>query len=415
MKSFTMAAVAVAATAGAAGAGGIDRARLSYGVLFEQGRYMELGVSTASPSVQGAYVAPLTAFGPTTGNMAQSYTTLSFAYKADLSDRFSYALYVNTPYGADALYTLGGYTGLEAHWSSTQVAAIARYKVNEGVSIYGGVRAVTSSAEIRIPDLLIRGALGQGASALAAQARAAAAAGQAATAARLGAAATAYGTMATTSPAGSLDYTAEGASDTRYAPVIGVAYERPDIALRVGLTYEPGFTHEFATVETGRALGVTGGPTTVTGITAVEVPDTITLDFQTGVAKDTLLFGSVRYAKWSVWEVRPAGYDGVFQTDITSFDNDVMTYQLGIGRRINDNLSVFARATYEEPKGGEASRLAPTDGVTSFGVGGTWRKDNIRITGGIEYATVGDAVDGSGTTFSGNDVLGVGLTVGFTF
>ena len=109
------------------------------------------------------------------------------------------------------------------------------------------------------------------------------------------------------------------------------------------------------------------------------------------------------------WEVRPTGYNGVFNSDITSFDNDVITYQIGLGRKLNDNWSVFTRASYEKANGGIASRLAPTDGQSTFGIGGTYTRDNLKITGGVEYIRIGGAVDGSGTVFEGND----GMVLGF--
>lgn len=411
-KSVLAASAAVSLCATASFAGGLDRSRLAYGAMFEDGRYIELGFSRVNPSVSGSYTGGLAGLGASTGSMAEGYTTYSFAYKADAGDRLSYGLFVNTPYGADANYLSGAYRGLEAHWDSNQTAALLRYELGGGFSVTGGARAVTSKADIVLPDLLMRGGLAQAAGALAAQA-AQVAPVDPALAAQLGAAAGAYGALA--GSATDLTYTAKGKSDTQVGAILGVAYERPDIALRVGLTYEQGVTHSFDTTEIGAILGVLGAPTTRRDITEVEIPDAITLDFQTGIAADTLLFGSVRYAEWSLWEVRPQGYDATFADSITEFDNNVVTWQLGVGRKVNDNLSVFARASYEKANGGIASRLSPTDGMRGLGIGATWRQDNMKITGGLEYAKLGDAVDASGTRFEGNSALGVGVTVGFSF
>ena len=188
----------------------------------------------------------------------------------------------------------------------------------------------------------------------------------------------------------------------------------PDIALRVGLTYESGVTHDFATAELFSGPAPDGSSTT-----EIEIPKSVTLDFQSGIAKDTLLFGSLKWSEWSTWSVSPPIYQAVIPGTandvITNFDNDVLTWQLGVGRRINENLSVFARATYEKANGGISSRLAPTDGTKGIGIGATWRQDNMKITGGIEYAKLGDAIDSVGTVFEGNKAVGVGISVGFTF
>jgi len=388
-KTALMATSALLLGATAASAGGIDRSRLPYAAMFEQGNYVELGFSSVTPEVSGAYVGPAAALGPNTGNMAESYTTLSLGMKTQINDKLSVGLFLNQPYGADAKYTSGFYTGLEAHWDSNQIAALVKYDVGNGMSVMGGVKRVESSATIRIPDQMIR------ASMLAAGGSAAALAGAA--------------------PAGSLEYNAKTDKDAQTGIIIGAAYERPEIALRVGLTYEQGFTHSFASSESLPAFAVTPLGGALNDTTKIEMPRSIALDFQSGVAKDTLVFGMIRYANWSVWEVRPPLYNGAFNDDVTSIDHDVVTYQLGVGRKINDNLSVFGRASYEEAKGGVASRLAPTDGSTSFGVGAIWRKDGLKITAGVEYAKLGDATDASGTKFTGNDALGVGISVGYSF
>lgn len=388
-KAALLATSALAVCATMASAGGIDRSRLPYAAMFEAGSYAELGFSTVSPSVTGAYAAPASLLGASSGNMAERYTTMSLGFKTDLTEKLSVGVFVNQPYGADAKYTAGFYNGLEAHWTSNQIAALVKYDVAEGISVYGGAKYVTSKAEIAIPDRMIRASM-------------AAAGGTAAG-------------LAAVAPQGSLNYTATTESDSQAALIVGAAYEKPEIALRVGLTYEQGFTHSFATTETLPAFAMTllGGSRSST--TDIEMPRSLTLDFQSGVAKDTLVFGMIRYSEWSLWQVRPSLYNAAFNSSVTQIDNDVMTYQLGVGRRLNDNLSVFGRVTYEEAKGGVASRLAPTDGSTSIGIGATYRQDKLKITGGIEYATLGSATDASRTSFTGSDALGFGVQIGYSF
>lgn len=415
LKSILGASTVLVMGASVAHAGGLDRSRLPYAALFESGRYVELGFSTVSPSVEGTYpaqiagLAPLLGFAHSggTGNMAQSYQTFSFAYKADLSEKLSYGIFLNTPYGADALYSQGFYNGLEATWNSRQITGLLKYDLNGGFSVYGGLRYLESEPNIVIPDALLSAGVLQDAQALQQQALEAAGAGNLPLALQLGTQATALSNLA----AQDLTYTAKGDKTGDVGFIIGAAYERPDIALRVGLTYEQGMTHKFRTVENLAPLGIVD----LESVTEIEMPQSVTLDFQTGVAADTLLFGSIKWTEWSVWEVRPTGYDQAFGSEVTGFDNDVLTYQLGLGRKINDNLSVFARATYEKANGGVASRLSPTDGTKGIGIGATWRQDNMKITGGIEYAKLGNAVDGTPTAFQGNKAVGVGISVGFTF
>lgn len=88
---------------------------------------------------------------------------------------------------------------------------------------------------------------------------------------------------------------------------------------------------------------------------------------------------------------------------------------MGLGRRINDNWSVFGRVGYEDPTGDVASRLAPTDGLTSVGLGATYTQGPVSVTGGLEYVWLGNAVDASGVEFADNTAVGLGLSIGYNF
>ena len=365
MKRLVAGLAALSFSATYAAAGGIDRAGLPYAILFQDGKVSELSFSNVTPNVSGTYPLALSGFGASTNNMTQSYTSLSFAFKGDISDKLAYAIIADQPYGADARYTGGAYTGLEAHWSSTELAALLRYRVTDRVSAYGGLRYVTSKANIAIPTALL-GAAGA--------------------------------------------YSATAASDSKLGYVMGAAYEIPKIALRVGVTYQSAINHEFATTEAFAGIGP--GPTNTTKIT---MPQSLAIDFQSGIAKDTLLFGSVRWVEWSKWHVDPAFYHGVTGQEVTGFDHDVITYELGVGRKISAAVSVFASLGYEAPNHTVASRLSPTDGRKSIGLGAVWTRDTMKITGGLQYVKLGNAVDGSGTVFKGNSAVGLGVKVDFSF
>ncbi len=454
MKTNLTLAAALMLTTTAAGAGGIDRTLTNYGTLFEVGNYVELSYASVRPSVSGDYNATLSRIGgsTTTGVMSEDFNTLSGSMKYDLTPRLALGLFFNQPFGADASYPAGAYRGLSAEWNSNGQSIVMKYKVTPNVSVYGGVHSIESQASILIPNQLVASPIAQaqadgarrlgagaqqaadGAQQAADAAAAAAGAGDAAAAAALGAqaqslaeqaqtlaaqaqslGASAQATAATISPntnatTGPFTYRALTDKDRETSYIVGAAYERPEIALRVALTYESGYTHSFDTVETLAATGLN-----LTSNTDISMPDVYTLDFQSGVAKDTLVFGSIRHATWGDWEVRPDGYKALTNDRVTGIDSDVTTYRIGVGRKINDNFSGFARVTYENSNGDVASRLAPTDGSTAFGFGGTYTRDAFKITGGVEYIKFGEATDASGTEFADNDAVAVGLSVGYRF
>ena len=441
MTRATASAVALALTAGAVQAGGIERSNLDFGFLFSPEDQVQLSFSRVMPSLSGTYTPALTAAGGgenETGDMATDFSNYGLAYKNSFTDRLTFGLFVNNPYGAGAEYTQGIYRGLTAEWDSDQVAAVGKYRLTNRMSVFAGLRYVESNAEVTIPDLLVRSAvgghaqqlgtqaqaLGQDAAALGTQTQQAAQAGDVALAQNLGIQAQALGAEAATLGGRaqllggaaqdfgtSMEYKATGRRVGDWGTVLGVAYEIPDIALRVALSWQSEIVHTYGTSESIAGLSVS----TTDGDTKVTMPQVVALDVQSGVALGTLLFGQVKWTEWSKWEVRTPQYYAATGEAVTGFEDDHITWKLGVGRQFNEDLSGFAQVTYEAQNGKTLSRLSPRDGFVSFGIGGQYVMDNVNLRGGVEYVWIGDGKDASGVEFSENSALGVGLTltVGF--
>ncbi|WP_374645350.1 hypothetical protein [Tabrizicola sp.] len=354
MKRFltTMAALT---TAGGVQAGGVERSSQSVAILFEQGRYAELSFGHFAPDVSGT-VGPFSS-----GDMAPSYNSWSLGYKMDIGDRMDFALILDQPIGADVAYPgtfvpLGSYplAGTTADLSSSAITALLRYSFENNVSVYGGLRYQTVHGVVSIP--LVVG------------------------------------------------YTMETNHDSELGYVVGLAWEKPEIAARVALTYNSAITHSLESVEFG---ALADGFDT-------EVPQSVNLEFQTGIAKDTLLFGSIRWVDWSEFVIDPPFYPPPIP--LVAYPKDRVTYNLGIGRRFNETWSGAVTLGYEPSDGELTGNLGPTDGMRSIGLAATYTRDNMKITGGIRYVDIGDATTNTvGGNFSGNSGLGVGLRVGYSF
>ena len=213
-------------------------------------------------------------------------------------------------------------------------------------------------------------------------------------------------------------YTGNAAKDGGLGYVVGVAYEKPEIALRVALTYNSKVKHNFTPVETTSFTllpELFGVPITV------DTPQSVNLEFQSGVAKDTLVFGSIRWVHWSNFKIAPKVYSTLTRGGaLVSYAKDTITYSLGVGRKLNENWAVSASLGYEKPSGGFSANLGPTDGKKSLTLGAIYTRDNIKITGGVSYVKVGNAqttLDGRTTAanFTGNKAIGVGIKVGYSF
>ncbi|MDA0187583.1 MAG: hypothetical protein O3C59_08930 [Proteobacteria bacterium] len=94
--------------------------------------------------------------------------------------------------------------------------------------------------------------------------------------------------------------------------MIGGAYEIPEIALRVAMTYFSEIKLDFSGSEgiapaanLNRALIPTTGAGGGTANFSVTVPQSILLEAQSGIAEDTLMFGSVRWTNWDGFSTSP--------------------------------------------------------------------------------------------------------------
>ena len=170
----------------------------------------------------------------------------------------------------------------------------------------------------------------------------------------------------------------------------------------------------------GQALTATSGAVTSASDvdTDVVLPETIRLNFQTGIAKDTLLFGSIEHAKWGDAQIDVA--TGSDATAIaTEFDNTT-SYSIGIGRKLNEQWSISA--TYSKEPGTSStseSLFTVSNGSDGVTLGARYTQGNMVVSGGVNYTRVGDVtVESDGTTlatYKGNTVTGIGVKVGFTF
>lgn len=365
-------------------AGGIERSSQSVGILFEKGTYAELSMGRVAPDVSGEHSAAMSPSLGTasSGDMTGDYTTTSFGFKTALNDRLDLALIMDSPIGADVNYASGTgyvYGGSTATLDATALTMLGRYKLPSNFSVYGGLRLQHVEGEV---------ALFNG-----------------------------YSMNTDNSP------------ETGF--VIGAAWEKPEIAARVALTYNSAITHTFHSTETILAVDpanmVLGAQTSFD----TEIPQSINLEFQSGIAADTLLFGSVRWVDWSAFEIAPPEYLTAYfnptGTALVDYKDDTITYNIGVGRKFSDSWSGAITAAYEPSHGGFSGNLGPTDGYTSVGLAATYTYGNMKISGGARYVWIGDAeteapVALTGGTpgvtlgeFKDNTGVAFGFKVGYTF
>lgn len=357
-------------------AGGIARSDQSVGILFEEGKnYVELSYGRVRPEVTGSFAGrnPMTG-APVKVNIsdvAGNHYLPGIRFKTEINDKVSVAFIYDQFYGADIFYegdpTRTVLGGTKAKVNSQGYTFLARYKFDDNWSVYGGLRASKADASVTLSGL-------------------------------------GYGPLN--------GYSAKMSSDWGVGYALGAAYERPEIAMRVALTYQSKITHKFPTTERMGPMVVSTGSET-----EVDTPESVTLDFQTGVAPDTLVYGSIRWEHWTQMVTKPAFF-GPRGGNLTDLSNST-TYTLGVGRKFNENWSGSLFVNYEKSGGGDqVSPLAPTNGYKGIGVAAVYTKDNMKITTGLRYLKLGDAKPTTAVPVAqmdGNYAVAAGIKVGFSF
>ena len=365
MNKLTTAGAVLLATTSLAAAGGLDRSGQSINALFEAGNHVELSFGSVSPSVSGTGVGSAGLSTPT-GNIAGSYTQVGAAHKGQLTENTSVAIIFDQPFGADVNYEVAGYIlgGSAASVTSTGVTLLGRQQLNENFSVHGGLRYVSAKGEYVRPEV------------------------------------TTPNPDDPANPNVTPGYSSTYSSGSGTGFVIGGAYERKDIALRLAVTYSG---------EIDLALPGSAGNLTTT------LPESFNIDFQTGIAADTLLLASVRHVNWNGFSLDDD--NPLAGGSILDYDDDVTTYSVGVGRRFSDQFSGSLTIGYEAATDVPAGNLGPTDGYISYSIGGAYTLENgVKISGGVRYVDLGDAVtEGFGSNFAGNSAVGLGLKVGYTF
>lgn len=195
--------------------------------------------------------------------------------------------------------------------------------------------------------------------------------------------------------------------------VVGGAYEIPETALSVALTYSSKIDYDLDSVET-IARGVRRGLTT-----DITMPRSVNLDFQTGIDETTLLYGSVRWVDWSGWTIAPALLAEVAGAPLAEDDSDSFLYRIGLARQLTPNFAGAIEMTYLPSENEVQSALRPYDGYTSLGAGGTYTFDSgLALTAGAAYYWLGDAEvseNGVASRFDDNKAVALSFFVGYSF
>jgi long-subunit fatty acid transport protein len=338
-KALSMAMVAIC-SAGSVVAGGADVTLMPTEMMFEKGNYAEVSSARVRPNVKGSLVAP-------TGSMYPDYSANTLALKMEVNDKLSigFADYLSAAILVD--YRNAGASGFPALVYSPAFVDLeirsrllaVKYQANDNVSILGGLKlSKTSNATANVLK----------------------------------------------NPKGKLSIP----SATGSALALGLAYEKPEIALRVSALYQSATKFDLPMTSDQAGFG-----TLANG--KAGLPKSMTLRFQSGIAKDTLVFGSAHRGDWAKSQVE-------FDTDnggataptgtlaARSSFTTTTAYTLGLGRKLSEKYAVSATYGWEKGSAVGTSLLSTTGGKKSLSLGGKYTTGPLALSVGYSRVRFGD-------------------------
>lgn len=344
MKHGIIVGLTLAMATGTAFAGGFDRGGVKIDQLFDTERFsQENEVSFVIPDrdikniERGANISDL--FTPpgfpaippqSTGSIDvnSDFTVPRIGFKVGLNDAVDCLGTYTQPFGADASYGMNNAfspTTVEFSIDTDDYGLTCSYKLQTEV---GQFRAIAGVSYLKVDAFQSRQTFGD-----------------------LAAIAGPDGLLDISgfNPAATVPLNSQGLGlfrleDEAFGWRAGLAYEIPRIALRASIVYNSRYSLGglSGTVDS-TGLGGVGIATPVTAST--EIPQSLDVKFQTGIAANTLLFGSFRWQQWSRLQIIPI--NGVTSpvtggpSDV-SFDplyKDGITASIGLGRKFSDLLS----------------------------------------------------------------------------
>lgn len=357
-------------------AAGLDRSGQSIAAFLQPNNYAEASYHVLDPNVKGKDFN-----GNAVADMGDSYTFPTAAIKVQATDQISLGLLYDQPYGGDATYQVDGADfantteGTKVKVRTNNLTALIGYQPNENWNVYAGPVWQTVEA-----DISLRGR--------------------------------AYNKLS--------GYDIDVKQKEAYGWVAGVAYQIPEIALKTSITYRSEIKHNAKATESHPLLG-----STETNLQAV-TPQSVNLDFQTGIAQNTLAFANVRWVHWDQFVVSPTVLGNATENftktrqDLISYSKDQWSITTGLGHKFTDKWSGTALVAWDSGAGNPITVLGPTKGYWAVGVGGQYSPaQNYFIQAGMKYFWLGDADAQAGGVvqgkFENNHALGYSLKIGYRF
>ena len=430
LKALSTAMILATVPMTGAFAAALDRSGQSMSAFLQPGNYFEAGLSVLDADVSGTTKAnypnaalPLLS-NTSVGEMADSYQFAHAALKLQLADQLSFGLIYDQPFGAKATYSTdtaklpaalpgaaaalqgqgafhNGTQGTSVEVETQNLSMILGFQPNKNLNFYAGPVYQTIKGDVQLRGLAYGGS-------------------------------TAFG-----------GYNASIKETGDVGWLAGAAYQIPEIALKASVTYRSEIDHK-TTVDESSIAALGRNPGTVInmnnglGETEITTPQSVNLDFQTGIMANTVAFANVRWVNWKDFSIRPYAFGKAAENplvaastgkqdgfDLVAYTDDQWSVNAGVGRKVTDKWAGNVSVGWDSGAGNPVSTLGPTEGYWNLGVGVQYSPTPATfIAGGVKYFWLGDAKAQAASQFDtpnyvaefeDNNAIAYGLKLGYRF
>ncbi|WP_230661232.1 OmpP1/FadL family transporter [Psychrobacter sp. I-STPA10] len=412
-KAFTLSnmtcAITTVSITSIAGAAGLDRTSQPSAQFSENGTQAYISAFHVTPKISGVEED-----GKIIDSVSKDYTVYSYGAKTDVNDTVSVGVYYEQPFGSDVYFegenTFVDYSdknnikSSEAIVRSDNFTGLVNVKLGDNFQVYGGPVLQKLEGSLQVhgnPPKTPK--------------------------------------EAKESKLGVLNsYELDIIKNTEYGYMVGAAYSKPEIGLKAAITYRSAIDHDMTYAESmplvkTPALQPLNLKDSQTAKAGLELPQSVNIDFQTGLNRTTLLTARARWVPWSKFAIVPPllNENGKFlskvvknkvidQAPVLAYSDDSYQIELGVAKRLSPQLAVSGNIGWDSGAGNPVSPLGPIEGYYSVGVGAKYNiTPNWAISGGAKYLMLGDAegqLSASKTNvgkFEGNNAYVVGLKLSY--
>ena len=256
-----------------ASAAALESSNQSIQAFFEKGNYAEVSMLQVNPNVSGK-VQPVSSVGSpefSTGDMVNKQHYFQAALKLQPHPQVSVALLFDQPFFTDVDYQFDTNQPLseiaDVEFDSNNMTAMVGYQPNANWNLFTGVSYQSFSGNLRI------------------------------------------GTHVENFY---VDYAVHFPKDHAWGWLVGASYQLPEYAFNTAITYRSKIKHHTNASESFWGFPLEIAPQHAT---TIQTPESINLDFQTGLPAQNFLYASLRWVNWQDFKIQPIQFAAILQSE----------------------------------------------------------------------------------------------------